>query len=92
MMTVNKYENLRTIEGCEQLADLNATVTDGVYIKDIAENLKIPEENRFININPTSKELSATYLKILKLTRKYAVDGENTPHVLFVYVGGHGAS
>ena len=56
----------------------------------MAENLGIPEENRYCNFNPTFSELQSSYLEILKAVKK--LDVAEIPSVLFVYVGGHGAS
>ena len=36
------------------------------------------------------KDLKASYLALIKKTR--ALSAENKPHLLFVYVGGHGAT
>ena len=42
MITEDKYDKLRQIQGCENLQDLKATVSDGNHIKAIADNLGIP--------------------------------------------------
>ena len=42
MITEDKYDKLRQIQGCENLLDLKATVSDGNHIKAIADNLGIP--------------------------------------------------
>ena len=54
------YPLLREIEGCEDLSDLKATITDNDHIIEMADNLGIPKENRYININPTVKDLKNT--------------------------------
>ena len=56
----------------------------------MCENLGIPEENRVISKSPTMKELKDEYMKLLKKSRKHTHDG--VPHVILVYVGGHGAT
>ena len=66
----SRYNLLREIDGCDGLTDLPATVTDNEHITAIADNLGVPEENRFININPTIKDLKASHLEILKLSAK----------------------
>ena len=53
MITEAKYDQLRTISGCEELTDLNATITDGEHIIELANQFGIPEDNRFIDISPT---------------------------------------
>lgn len=52
LVTVDKYDKLRKIDGCKTLIDLTATKTDANYIIKIADNMKIPDENRFILHNP----------------------------------------
>lgn len=37
LMTEDKYEKLRLIEGCETLYDLKATVTDGKHMLALAD-------------------------------------------------------
>ena len=66
-------------------------MTDNDHINAMADNLGVPEENRFININPTLKDLKASHKEILTLSRKLSLN-EAKPHVLFVYAGGHGAT
>ena len=66
LVTEDKYDKLRTIEGCETLTDLKATVTDGEHIMALADEMAIPKQNRYVNISPTLKELKKTYLAILK--------------------------
>ena len=90
MITEAKYDQLRTISGCEELTDLNATITDGEHIIELANQFGIPEDNRFIDISPTMTDLKKTYMKILKISR--ANSGAGKPHVIFVYIGGHGAT
>ena len=65
-------------------------MTDNDHIIAIADNLGIPEENRFININPKLKDLKTSHKEILKLSRKLSTEAK--PHVIFVYAGGHGAT
>ena len=90
MVTEDKYEKLRTINGCEELTDLRATVTDGEHIINIANQIGVPDENRYIDISPTLADLKNTYKLLLKLTRAKSMAG--IPHILFVYLGGHGAT
>ena len=66
-------------------------MTDNDHIIAMADNLGIPEENRFINMNPTFKELKDTHKEILKLSAKLN-HVDKKPHVIFVYAGGHGAT
>ena len=56
----------------------------------IAENFGVPESNRFIDISPSFDALKKSYKAIMKITRKKSADG--IPHVIFVYIGGHGAT
>ena len=84
------YPLLRNLEGCNSLWDLKATITDNDHIHVMAESLGIPEENRFINISPSSDDLKKSYLEILTRSRRFSAD--KVPHVIFVYVGGHGAT
>ena len=84
------YPLLRSLEGCDSLLDLKATLTDNDHINLMADNLGIPEENRFINISPSFDDLKKANLEILRRSRKFSSDG--VPHVIFVYVGGHGAT
>ena len=56
----------------------------------IADNLGVPKENRYINISPTQKQLKASYVALLNMTRKKTQEG--IPHLIFTYVGGHGAT
>ena len=84
------YPLLRKIEGCDPLLDLKATITDNEHINAIADSFGIPQENRFINISPSFDDLKKSNLEILKKSRK--LSGDEIPHVIFVYVGGHGAT
>ena len=84
------YPLLRKIEGCDILKDLKATITDNDHIIAMADHLGIPKSNRFINISSNVTELKTSYKDILQMSRKLTVDG--TPHVIFTYVGGHGAT
>ena len=90
LITEDSYEKLRLIEGCETLFDLKATVTDGKHMLALADAVGVQDEYRFIDISPTLKDLKANYLKILKLCKMFSLEGE--PHLLIVYVGGHGAT
>lgn len=90
LITEDKYAKLRKINGCADLADLPATVPDSKHVLDMADNLGIPEKNRYIDTSPTVKSLKKSYLAIIKYTRQLTAAG--VPHVIFCYVGGHGAS
>ena len=56
----------------------------------MADGLGIPKENRWISTSPSMKDLKMTYMAIMKKCR--ALTASNIPHVLFVYLGGHGAT
>ena len=43
MCTEANYDKLRTIKGCENLADLEATVTDREHMLTLADELGVPE-------------------------------------------------
>ena len=90
MVTQDIYDNLRQIDGCENLKDLNATKTDGGYIQEMARKIGVPKENTFIDIRPSQKDLKKSYSKIMMASRTHTVDKE--PHLIFVYVGGHGCT
>ena len=90
LLSESHYELLRELDGCDGQADLPATVPDNDHVIAMVDNLGVPQERRFININPTLKELKTSYLKIMKLSRDLTHDKK--PHVIFVYAGGHGAS
>ena len=84
------YALLREVEGCDHLNDLRATITDNQHIHAMADSLGIAEENRFIDVSPSFDDLRKSNLEILKRSRKFSGDG--IPHIIFVYVGGHGAT
>ena len=90
LISESHYQLLRELDGCDGQVDLPATVTDNDHIIAIADNLGVPQENRFIDINPTFKKLKTSYKDVMKLSRKLTNDGK--PHVIFVYAGGHGAT
>ena len=90
MITENEYDELRTITGCEVLADLNATIKDSEHVLRLAKSLGVPESNMYITHGPTIKDLKATYMSILKMSKKKTAAEE--PHMIFVYIGGHGAT
>ena len=90
LISESYYELLREVDGCDSLGDLLATVTDSHHIIALADNLGVPQENRFININPKLQDLKTSHKEILKLSRK--LTHEKKPHVIFVYAGGHGAT
>ena len=66
-------------------------MTDNDHIMAIADNLGVPKENRFININPTMKDLKTTEKEIRRLSGGLN-HTDKKPHVIFVYAGGHGAT
>ena len=41
LATEAKYDELRKVEGCETLYDLNATITDGEHIMAIADAIGV---------------------------------------------------
>ena len=90
LISEDEYSKLRKINGCEDLTDLPATIPDNKHALKMADYLGIPEDNRYLNISPDVKELKSTYLKIINKSRDWTRDG--IPHVLFCYVGGHGAT
>ena len=90
MITENDYEELRSITGCEVLADLNATKKDSAYVRRLAKGFEVPESNMYITHGPNIKDLKSTYMSILKISKKKTAAEE--PHMIFVYIGGHGAT
>ena len=90
MVTEDQYAELRKIEDCDTLYDLKATVTDGAHIMKIADEIGVEDEYRFVDISPTFADMKKTFNKILKITRRLSVEGK--PHLLIVYIGGHGAT
>ena len=62
LISESHYEKLRELDGCDRQNDLPATMTDNDHIIAIADKLGVPQERRFININPTIKDLKTTYL------------------------------
>ena len=90
LISESRYQLLREVDGCDGQADLLATVTDNNHIIAMADNLGVPQENRFINVNPTLKDLKKSHKEILILSRE--LTHHKKPHVIFVYAGGHGAT
>ena len=90
LITEDNYAKLRLIKGCGDLANLPATIPDSSHVLKMADNLGIPHKNRYIDTSPTLKSLKKSYLAIVKYTRELTAAG--VPHVLFCYVGGHGAT
>lgn len=91
IITDKDYSQLRKVEGCENLSDLNATKSDSVHILNFAKKLGVKDGMIFRNEAATVEDLKKTYKEILKITRKFSVtDGRK--HTLIVYCGGHGAS
>ena len=41
LITEDKYDKIRTLEGCSTLYDLKATVTDGKHVQAIAEAIGV---------------------------------------------------
>ena len=48
----SKYEKLRKLEGCGHLADLTATVTDIVHIKNLAKCYGVKDEDMYVDSEP----------------------------------------
>ena len=69
VVTEDQYDKLREIEGCENLQYLSATINDREHILKIADELGIPNSNRFIQVSPTYKEVNATYMEIRKISK-----------------------
>ena len=90
LITEDKYEKLRTIEGCDSLLDLKATVNDGKHILAIADAIGVQDEYRYINVSSDVAGLKKNYMTILKLSKQLSL--QNKRHLVFVYVGGHGAT
>ena len=65
-------------------------MNDGKHILAIADAIGVQDEYRYINVSPDVAELKKSYLTILKLSKRLSV--ENKRHLIFVYVGGHGAT
>ena len=90
MVTEANYDKLRTVKGCEKLEDLEATITDREHMLTLADELGVPEQNRYICKSPTYEEFKATYEAVFKHTKK--LSAQNKRHLLFAYFGGHGAT
>ena len=90
MVTEAQYAELRKLDGCENLIDLPATIKDSAAILKIADMIGVEDEYRFVNNSPTIEGMKETYNQILRLTRKFSCD--RIPHLLIVYIGGHGAT
>ena len=75
LITEDKYDKLRTLEGCDKLYDLKATINDGKHIQAIADSIGVRPEHKFVNISTDLKALKKTYLSILKLTKELTVAG-----------------
>ena len=50
---VRRYDLLRKIDGCSGLTDLHAVTLDQQFVRQIANVLKIPEGNCFIDSDVT---------------------------------------
>ena len=90
MVTEDNYENLRSIEGCENLTDFPATKTDSTHINAIADALGVESENRYVYHSPSLEVLKKTRTEIRAKSRKLTVEGKK--HMILVYMGGHGAT
>ena len=86
----SKYDELRKIEGCTTLWDLNATPVDVQVIKKMAKGLGVKDENLYHDEEATLEAMKASYMKILKASRKMSAN--EVPHVIMTYCGGHGAT
>ena len=49
IITDRDYSQLRKVEGCEMLGDLNATKTDSVHILEFAKAMGVTEDRIFRN-------------------------------------------
>ena len=65
----SKYDKFRKLEGCEDLGDLTATVTDIEHIINLAKCFGVKDEYMFIDSEHNYQELKTTYLEILKNCR-----------------------
>ena len=65
IVNVSKYSELRKLEGCQDLTDLNATTTDCVDIMKMAKGLGVKDENIFRDEEATIDKMNTTYKKIL---------------------------
>ena len=90
ILNVSKYPELRKLEGCQDLTDLNATIPDCLEIMKMAKGLGVRDENIYRDEEPSFDQMKATYMKIFKQSRALSTAG--TPHLIMVYVGGHGAT
>ena len=86
----SNYEELRKIEGCQTLWDLNATTTDVQVIKKMAKALGVTDEHLYHDEEATVDTMKKTYTQILKASRKMSAN--EVPHVIMAYCGGHGAT
>ena len=86
-MSTGDYSKLREIQGCNSLKDIPNT-------KDLKEIDKLKDfvgfDHVFYLTDPTFKEMSKTFMDILKLCRKYTK--ENKSYMLMYYGGGHGVT
>ena len=56
----------------------------------MAKQLGVKDENIFRDEEATVAQMKKTYMVILKKSR--ALTAADTPHLIMVYVGGHGAT
>ena len=70
IITNQKYNLIRSIKGCGDLVDLNATPNDREYIKKFAEKLGVKEENIIHDVDPDHKKISDSYKNLFKATKK----------------------
>ena len=66
LITENDYSELRKIDGCKELGNLDATIKDGKHMISMADAFGIPRPNQYIDIKPTAKRLNETMKKIRK--------------------------
>ena len=71
----SKYDQLRLLKGCENLADLEATPKDVVFIEKMAKCFGVEDENLFKDSEPDAKQLKKTYLEIRKRSRTLTSNG-----------------
>ena len=70
IITNQKYDLIRSINGCKDLHDLNATPKDREYIKKFAEKLGVKEENIIHDIDPSHENINNSYKKLFKASKK----------------------
>ena len=49
LITENDYSELRELDGCKDLGDLDATIKDSKHMINMADALGIPRANQYID-------------------------------------------